>query len=155
MNTAYGLAEQRRYGQDSYLINLLLVRNGAGIRDDDLFNRTFRNTLNRRTGKYRMGGAGIDLLRPRFLQRSHRVHQRAPGVNLVVYDYRGLAVHLADDIEHLGEVVVAQAQHKMTETPARTKWVCRPVGYDNEHIYLKYLGIGQSRLSSLKKAGII
>jgi len=54
-----------------------------------------------------------------------------------------------------GELIVAQAQHKMTESPIRTKWVCRPVGYDNEHIYLKYLGWGPSKLKELKQKGII
>jgi crotonobetainyl-CoA:carnitine CoA-transferase CaiB-like acyl-CoA transferase len=54
-----------------------------------------------------------------------------------------------------GELVVAQEQYKLTETPIRTKWVCRPVGYDNEHIYLKYLGLGPRRLKELKRAGII
>jgi len=52
-------------------------------------------------------------------------------------------------------VVVAQAQHKMTGTPVRTKWACRPVGYDNEHIYLKYLGYGPTRLRKLKETGVI
>ena len=66
---------------------------------------------------------------------------------------RGIFIPVKDPL--YGEVVVAQAQHKMTETPIRTKWVCRPVGYDNEHIYLKYLGFGPSRLSKLKKSGII
>ena len=44
----------------------------------------------------------------------------------------------------MAKLVVAQAQHKMTETPIRTKWVCRPVGYDNEHVYLKYMGLWTS-----------
>ncbi|GAI15041.1 unnamed protein product, partial [marine sediment metagenome] len=42
-----------------------------------------------------------------------------------------------------------------TETPIRTKWVCRPVGYDNKQVYRKYMGFGPSRLNQLKKAGII
>jgi hypothetical protein len=54
-----------------------------------------------------------------------------------------------------GDRVVAQAQHKMTETLIRTKWVCRPVGYDNEHIYLKYMSFGPCKLKRLKEAGII
>ena len=54
-----------------------------------------------------------------------------------------------------GEIALGQAQHKMTETPARTKWACRPVGYDNEHIYLKYLGLGPTRLRRLKETGVI
>jgi hypothetical protein len=52
-------------------------------------------------------------------------------------------------------VAVAQAQHKMTETPIRTKWVCRPVGYDNDYIYLKYLSIGPVKLKRLKQDGIV
>jgi hypothetical protein len=43
----------------------------------------------------------------------------------------------------------------MTGTPIRTKWVCRPVGYDNEHIYLKYMSFGPCKLKRLKEAGII
>jgi len=66
---------------------------------------------------------------------------------------RGMFTPVRDPI--YGEVVVAQAQHKMTETPIRTKWVCQPVGYDNERIYKEYMGQGPSRLKKLKKAGII
>jgi hypothetical protein len=50
---------------------------------------------------------------------------------------------------------VAQGQYKLTETPIRTKWVCRPVGYDNEHIYLKYLGLGPQKLKEFQEVGII
>jgi len=66
---------------------------------------------------------------------------------------RGMFTPVKDSV--YGELVVAQAQHKMTGTPVRTKWVCRPVGYDNEHIYLKYMEFGPSRLKKLKEAGII
>ena len=66
---------------------------------------------------------------------------------------RGMFNPIIDPI--YGEIVLAQAQYKMTETPARTKWACRPVGYDNEYVYLKYLGLGPSRLKNLKEAGII
>ncbi|MFW6102051.1 MAG: CaiB/BaiF CoA transferase family protein [Chloroflexota bacterium] len=66
---------------------------------------------------------------------------------------RGIFTPVQDPV--YGGLIVAQAQHKMTETPVRTKWVCRPVGYDNEHIYLKYLGWGPSKLKELKRKGII
>ncbi|MGD0915893.1 MAG: CoA transferase [Thermodesulfobacteriota bacterium] len=66
---------------------------------------------------------------------------------------RGIFRSIKDPI--YGELVVAQAQQKMTGTPGRTKWVCRPIGYDNEHVYLKYMGIGPSKLKKLKEAGII
>jgi crotonobetainyl-CoA:carnitine CoA-transferase CaiB-like acyl-CoA transferase len=66
---------------------------------------------------------------------------------------RGMFTPVKDPI--YGEIVVAQAQHKMTKTPIRTKWVCQPVGYDNERIYKEYMGQGPSILKKLKKAGII
>ena len=66
---------------------------------------------------------------------------------------RGIFTPIKDPV--YGELVVAQAQHKMTETPIRTKWVCRPVGYDNENIYLKYMGVGPQRQKELKESGII
>ncbi|MFC1899971.1 CoA transferase [Chloroflexota bacterium] len=66
---------------------------------------------------------------------------------------RGIFTPVKDPV--YGELVVAQSQHKMTETPIRTKWVCRPVGYDNGYIYLKYLSLGPSRLKKLEEDGII
>jgi crotonobetainyl-CoA:carnitine CoA-transferase CaiB-like acyl-CoA transferase len=66
---------------------------------------------------------------------------------------RGIFTPVKDPV--YGELVVAQAQHKMTETPIRTKWVCRPVGYDNEYVYKKHMGFGPSRLKVLKQHGII
>ena len=66
---------------------------------------------------------------------------------------RGIFTPIEDPV--YGEIIAAQTQHKMTETPIRTKWVCRPVGYDNEHIYLKYTGFGPSKLKVMKEQGII
>jgi crotonobetainyl-CoA:carnitine CoA-transferase CaiB-like acyl-CoA transferase len=66
---------------------------------------------------------------------------------------RGIFTPVIDPV--YGELVVAQSQYKLTETPIRTKWVCRPVGYDNEHIYLKYMGLGPRRLKELKAVDII
>jgi crotonobetainyl-CoA:carnitine CoA-transferase CaiB-like acyl-CoA transferase len=66
---------------------------------------------------------------------------------------RGIFTPVRDPL--YGKLIVAQAQHKMTETPIRTKWVCQPVGYDNERIYGKYMGFKPAKLKSLKKAGII
>jgi crotonobetainyl-CoA:carnitine CoA-transferase CaiB-like acyl-CoA transferase len=66
---------------------------------------------------------------------------------------RGIFTPVQDPV--YGELVVAQAQHKMTETPIRTKWVCRPVGYDNDHVYLKYMGFGPRKLRELREAGVL
>jgi crotonobetainyl-CoA:carnitine CoA-transferase CaiB-like acyl-CoA transferase len=66
---------------------------------------------------------------------------------------RGMFTPVKDPV--YGEVVVCQAQHKMTKTPIRTKWVCQPVGYENEAIYKEYMGFSPARLNELKKTGII
>ncbi|MFQ5656008.1 MAG: CaiB/BaiF CoA transferase family protein [Candidatus Methylomirabilales bacterium] len=54
-----------------------------------------------------------------------------------------------------GEILLQMPVWKMTETPPRLKWACRPPGYHNAHVYLKYLGYGRSRLGELKAQGII
>lgn len=66
---------------------------------------------------------------------------------------RGMFTPVHDPV--YGTVVCAQAQWKATETPPRTKWVCRPVGYDNVYVYLNYLGYGPARLKELEGTGII
>ena len=66
---------------------------------------------------------------------------------------RGMFTPVEDPI--YGDIVVAQAQHKMTKTPIRTKWVCQPVGYENENIYKEYMGFSPAKLDELKQAGII
>jgi len=66
---------------------------------------------------------------------------------------RGMFTPVQDPV--YGSVVCAQSQWKATETPPRTKWVCRPVGYDNGFVYLKYLGFGPVKLEALKAGGII
>jgi len=54
-----------------------------------------------------------------------------------------------------GELLLQGEPWKLTETPPRIKWACRPVGRDNEFVYLKYLGLGPSRLQALKERGVI
>lgn len=66
---------------------------------------------------------------------------------------RGLFTPVDDPV--YGPVTVVQAQYKMTETPPRVKWVSRPLGYDNDFIYLKYMGLGPTGLKKLKEAGVV
>jgi crotonobetainyl-CoA:carnitine CoA-transferase CaiB-like acyl-CoA transferase len=53
------------------------------------------------------------------------------------------------------EMVIANQAWKMTESPPRVKWACRPVGADNEYIYNLKLGLGPEQLSALKDKGVI
>jgi crotonobetainyl-CoA:carnitine CoA-transferase CaiB-like acyl-CoA transferase len=66
---------------------------------------------------------------------------------------RGIFTPISDPI--YGDVITAQAQYKMTETPLRTKWACQPVGHENESIYQKHLGLRPATLKELKSRGII
>jgi crotonobetainyl-CoA:carnitine CoA-transferase CaiB-like acyl-CoA transferase len=59
-----------------------------------------------------------------------------------------------DDPDY-GELLLQAPPWKMSRTPPRIKWACRPVGADNELVYLKYLGLGKSRLGALKSGGVI
>jgi crotonobetainyl-CoA:carnitine CoA-transferase CaiB-like acyl-CoA transferase len=56
---------------------------------------------------------------------------------------------------YYGEVVVQGPPWKMSETPPRLKWLCRPIGHDNEHVYLRYLGLGRSQVAELQAHGVV
>jgi crotonobetainyl-CoA:carnitine CoA-transferase CaiB-like acyl-CoA transferase len=64
-------------------------------------------------------------------------------------------VHLVED-EHYGTLMYAVPpdayQHR---TPARVKWLGRPLGHDNSEIYMRYLGMGNEQLRELKEKGVI
>jgi crotonobetainyl-CoA:carnitine CoA-transferase CaiB-like acyl-CoA transferase len=54
-----------------------------------------------------------------------------------------------------GEVTLQMPVWRMTETPPRIRWACRPTGYHNGYIYQKYLGLGPRRLAELKDQGVL
>lgn len=55
-----------------------------------------------------------------------------------------------------GSVLVQNSLFRfMSATPGRIKWICRPIGADNEYIYSKYLGLAGENLRKLAKNGII
>jgi crotonobetainyl-CoA:carnitine CoA-transferase CaiB-like acyl-CoA transferase len=56
---------------------------------------------------------------------------------------------------YYGETVIANQAWKMTKSPPRLKWVCRPVGADNEHVYGMKLGLGPKQLATMKEKGLI
>jgi crotonobetainyl-CoA:carnitine CoA-transferase CaiB-like acyl-CoA transferase len=57
---------------------------------------------------------------------------------------------------YYGEVCVQNSSFKaMSRTPGRVKWICRPIGADNEIVYRKYLGLGRERLKELSKIGVV
>jgi len=54
-----------------------------------------------------------------------------------------------------GELTFLGSLWKMSDTSPRLKWFCRPVGADNEFIYLKYLGLGKNKLAETKREAVI
>jgi crotonobetainyl-CoA:carnitine CoA-transferase CaiB-like acyl-CoA transferase len=55
-----------------------------------------------------------------------------------------------------GDLLIQNSAFKaMTRTPGRIKWVCRPIGADNEFIYHRYLGVGPTKLKELQGQGVI
>jgi crotonobetainyl-CoA:carnitine CoA-transferase CaiB-like acyl-CoA transferase len=56
---------------------------------------------------------------------------------------------------YYGELALQGPAWKMTGSPGRIKWVCRPIGADNEYIFQRYLGLGKEKLSEWKKHDIV
>ena len=54
-----------------------------------------------------------------------------------------------------GELTLQGPVWKMSATPPRLKWLCRPVGADNEYIYNLKLGLGPEQLTKMKEKGIV
>ncbi len=66
---------------------------------------------------------------------------------------RGLFEKFKDPI--YGELVIANLPWKMSGSPWRVKWICRPVGADTEFIFSTLLGIGKGKLQELKNRGVV
>jgi len=69
------------------------------------------------------------------------------------YKYRRhvFAVHTL----HYGKVLFGDTLYQGHKTPGRVKNLGRPVGYDNQDIYMKFFGYGPNKLNELFDKGII
>ncbi len=57
---------------------------------------------------------------------------------------------------YYGEVLIQNSSLKsMARTPGRVKWVCRPIGADNETVYREVLGLDVSQLKELEREKVI
>jgi len=54
-----------------------------------------------------------------------------------------------------GELLLQLPVWRLTRTPPRLKWPCRPIGYHNGHVYQKYFGLGPGRLAELQSQGVL
>lgn len=66
---------------------------------------------------------------------------------------RGCFTRVSDSV--YGSLTLQMPVWRMTGTPPRLRWPCRPAGHHNEHVYCKYLGFGRDRLQELRAAGIL
>jgi crotonobetainyl-CoA:carnitine CoA-transferase CaiB-like acyl-CoA transferase len=82
-----------------------------------------------------------------------RVNSPAETFQEVHWWERGSLTTVDDPI--YGALPMQGQPWKATGTPPRMKWACRPAGHDNEHVYLKYLGLGPSKLFEYTKRGTI
>lgn len=44
---------------------------------------------------------------------------------------------------------------KLSESPGRIKWTARPTGIDNEHVFIRILGLSKEELEELYKKNVI
>jgi crotonobetainyl-CoA:carnitine CoA-transferase CaiB-like acyl-CoA transferase len=66
---------------------------------------------------------------------------------------RGILRKVQDPV--YGEIALQGPVWKMTESPPRLKWACRPVGADNAFVYATYLGVAGTALEALKARGVV
>lgn len=66
---------------------------------------------------------------------------------------RGCFKRVTDPV--YGELLLQMPAWRMTRTPPRLKWPCRPAGYHNGHVLQKYFGYGPRRLAELARDGIV
>ncbi len=52
-----------------------------------------------------------------------------------------------------GELLLQMPVWRMTRTPPRLKWACRPAGYHTEHVFQKYCGLGAGRAARPRPSG--
>jgi crotonobetainyl-CoA:carnitine CoA-transferase CaiB-like acyl-CoA transferase len=66
---------------------------------------------------------------------------------------RGCVRRIQDPV--YGEMLLGMPVWRMTRTPPRLKWPCRPRGYHNGHVYGKFLGLEPRRLAELRNQGVL
>jgi crotonobetainyl-CoA:carnitine CoA-transferase CaiB-like acyl-CoA transferase len=66
---------------------------------------------------------------------------------------RGSVILFNDDMYK--ELVMSGPSAQLSRTPARTKWLARPIGYHNRLVLKKFVGLSESEMAELEKKRII
>src|SRR5690606_38053411 len=69
------------------------------------------------------------------------------------FKYRGFLDLFKDRL--YGEILYGTTPCLESYAPSRLKWIGRPVGYDNEEVYLYLLGLNAQDLKQLQAEGVI
>jgi crotonobetainyl-CoA:carnitine CoA-transferase CaiB-like acyl-CoA transferase len=54
-----------------------------------------------------------------------------------------------------GEMLLQMPAWRMTRTPPRLKWPCRPAGYHTAHVLQRYAGLGPGHVERLRREGVV
>ncbi len=69
------------------------------------------------------------------------------------FKYRGHVDEIDDRL--YGKVLYGTTPALGDKCPGRLKWIGRPLGYDNNDVYLNLLGLGPGEVAALKKSGVV
>lgn len=109
MDQLYRLCKHGRGGDDLDFIGMERRLAIDGVRGNKKLNRAVLNALNRLLAHHHVGKERIDVLRALVLQAVGHIHKRAAGNGKVIHHDAVLALHIADDFQHLGVFVVPGA----------------------------------------------
>ncbi len=54
-----------------------------------------------------------------------------------------------------GELAMTGPSARLSKTPARIKWLARPLGYHNRLVLKKFLGLSETEMGDLEKKKVI
>lgn len=97
--------------------------------------------------------AEIDELGARFGFAAAPVMNAADIYEDEHYRRRGAVFHFEDPL--YGPMADHGPVPKLSETPGRIKWACKPVGWHNEYVFRRVLGLTSAELADLEAKGII
>jgi crotonobetainyl-CoA:carnitine CoA-transferase CaiB-like acyl-CoA transferase len=84
---------------------------------------------------------------------AHRVSNSQDQYNDAHLRERGAVWEFDDPL--YGKVVEYGPGPKLSESPGRMKWIARPVGFHNEHIFRNLLGLDREQMDELEKKKIV
>jgi crotonobetainyl-CoA:carnitine CoA-transferase CaiB-like acyl-CoA transferase len=97
--------------------------------------------------------AEIDQLASKFAFGAHKVSNGKDHFEDEHLLKRNFTYTVHDPI--YGDIIEEGIAPKLSETPGRVKWAGKPVGFDNEYVLKRYLGMKTDRIKGLKERNII